>query len=166
MSEEALLVPLSSIEGTHLVNLLDEFRELLSTEIMGDGPHDPGLARLTPNPYPDDAEAAQSFTAVTREELLDRRSADAAVVRASLFSFAVDPSDLEDDEVLASHQVIIPESEIDAWMRTLTALRLVIAARLGIAHEDTIDDEDPRRGVYDWLGYRLDTLIDAADALI
>ena len=43
-----------------------------------------------------------------------------------------------------------------AWMRTLAAIRLVVASRLGIETEDDHDEDDPRFGVYDWLGYRLD----------
>ena len=61
---------------------------------------------------------------------------------------------------------MIPGEAIDAWLRTLTALRLVIANRLGIeSDDDTHDPEDPRYGVYDWLGYRLDGLVRAADEL-
>ena len=52
-----------------------------------------------------------------------------------------------------------------AWLRTLTALRLVLASRLGIAHEDDHDEADPRFGIYDWLGYRLDSLVRALDGM-
>ena len=51
-------------------------------------------------------------------------------------------------------------------MRTLTAIRLVIASRLGIEDEDDRDEDDPRFGVYDWLGYRLEGLHAGVRAVI
>ncbi len=42
--------------------------------------------------------------------------------------------------------------------------RLVLATRLGIRSDDDHDPADPRFGVYDWLGYRLDGLVQAATA--
>ena len=51
----------------------------------------------------------------------------------------------------------------DALLRTLAAIRLVLASRLGVDDEDTHDNDDPRFGIYDWLGYRLDALLTALD---
>ena len=44
----------------------------------------------------------------------------------------------------------------------LAAIRLVLATRLGIRSEEDHDVDDPRFGIYDWLGYRLDGLVQAA----
>ena len=44
----------------------------------------------------------------------------------------------------------------------LAAIRLVLATRLGIRSEEDHDEDDPRFGIYDWLGYRLDGLVQAA----
>ena len=52
---------------------------------------------------------------------------------------------------------------IGAWLRTLAAIRLVLATRLGITEEDRHSPEDPRFGIYDWLGYRLDGLVSAVE---
>ncbi len=41
-----------------------------------------------------------------------------------------------------------------------------IAERLGIESDDDHDPDDARFGVYDWLGYRLELVIEAADALL
>ena len=49
--------------------------------------------------------------------------------------------------------------EVQAWLRTLAAIRLVLATRLGIEGADDHDEDDPRFGIYDWLGYRLDGLV-------
>ena len=50
-----------------------------------------------------------------------------------------------------------------AWLRTLAAIRLVLASRLGIEVAEDHDPDDPRFGIYDWLGYRLDGLVAAVD---
>jgi hypothetical protein len=59
--------------------------------------------------------------------------------------------------------IALDEDGVRAWMRTLTAIRLVIASRLGIEDEDDRDEADPRFGVYDWLGYRLEGLLQASE---
>ncbi|WP_424935627.1 MULTISPECIES: DUF2017 family protein [Bacteria] len=158
MNDRLVLLPLARIEGRHLADLVDQFLELLTdTEL---GPHaDPGLRRLTPDVYPDDAEASAEFAEATADDLLDRRAADARVVRAGLRRF-VDGAGDDADPIDA----VIAEADLDAWLRTLAALRLVIASRLGIETDADHDREDPRFGVYDWLGYRLDGLVEAAEA--
>ncbi len=143
------------IESRHLLALIDQFLELLrDTEIDGD----PALDRLTPAVYPADADASAEFAAATSANLLDRRAADAQIVRVRLAPVADGAGDEQVD-------MLVPDAELEPWLRTLTALRLVLAARLGISAADAHDPEDPRFGVYDWLGYRLETLIQAADAL-
>src|SRR5690606_18638380 len=127
---------------------------------------DAAVERLTPGAYPDDAEASAEFHHATRTDLLDRRRADAASVRRALESLLVTaPEDLVGDEGIEERDVLISEQDVDAWLRTLTTLRLVIATRLNItAADDEHDLEDPRFHVYDWLGYRLDGLVALADA--
>ncbi|GAA5154164.1 hypothetical protein GCM10025768_24930 [Microbacterium pseudoresistens] len=160
MNDRIVLVPLARLEGRHLAGLVDEFVALL-TDTASDA-NDPGLDRLTPEAYPDDAEASAEFSRATADDLLDRRAADARTVRAALQRFVDGEGEGEDLDPL---DVVIDERELDAWLRTLTALRLVIATRLSVADGvDPHDHEDPRFGVYDWLGYRLDGLIEAADA--
>ena len=58
---------------------------------------------------------------------------------------------------------MIATADVDAWLRTLTAIRLVVATRLGITSDDEQSGDDGRHDVYDWLGYRLELLIEAAD---
>lgn len=143
---------LAGVESQHLTTLIDQFLELLRDTELGT---DVALGRLTPAVYPDDAEASAEFAAATSTDLLDRRAADARVVRAALAPLTVD------DEA----ELAVAASELDPWLRTLTALRLVIASRLGIENGSAHDPDDPRFGVYDWLGYRLEVLVEAADAL-
>lgn len=149
-------ISIARIEGRNLLHLIDEFLELVG------GPRtsaDPALARLAPTAYPDDDAAAAEFRRGTRDELFDRRRKDALVMREDLVEFDT----AGDGDPLAPQDVVIPDARIDAWMRTLAAIRLVVASRLGVDHDDHHDPEDTRFHVYDWLGYRLDDLIQRAD---
>lgn len=164
MTLSSVRLELAAIEGIHLAHLLDEFQDMLTADAT-ENAGDPAIARLAPDAYPEDTEASHAFSAATHDDLLDRRIAEAAVVRAALSGFDESHDILDGQEALTARPILIPDAEIDAWLRTLTALRLVLATRLGIADEDDLDEDDPRRGVYDWLGYRLEGLIQSADEL-
>ncbi|HWV50136.1 MAG TPA: DUF2017 family protein [Microbacterium sp.] len=164
MTTRSVPLALATIEGLHLAHLLDEFQEMLTADAT-EQTEDPAVARLAPDAYPEDAEASRAFADATHDDLLDRRLAEAAIVRAALADFDETHDLFDEQEALASRTVTIPDAEVDAWLRTLTALRLVLATRLGIVDEDTLDEDAPRRGVYDWLGYRLEGLIQSADEL-
>lgn len=163
MSEPVVHVQMARVEGAQLVQLVDDFRDLMGTDR---DVTDPAIARLAPNPYPDDDEASRSFREATRDDLLDRRALDAEVVRTALADLRGDLASMAQDEAFASHDLEIRAADIDSWLRTLTALRLVIASRLGIESDEDLDPEDARYGVYDWLGYRLEVLVQAADELL
>ncbi|MGF6821196.1 hypothetical protein M2317_000082 [Microbacterium sp. ZKA21] len=164
MTARTVRLELATIEGLHLAHLLDEFQEMLTADATEEAA-DPAVSRLAPDAYPEDADASRAFSEATRDDLLDRRLAEAAIVRAALAGFDDDHDLFDEQAALASVAVLIPDAELDAWLRTLTALRLVLATRLGIVDEDALDEDDPRRGVYDWLGYRLEGLIQSADEL-
>ncbi|MBF0814913.1 DUF2017 family protein [Microbacterium paludicola] len=145
---------LTRIEATHLAELLGQFAEL-----VGSSPAipDPALERLTPDVYPEDAEASREFRSLTRSDLLRRRAEDARVVLDGLAA-------IEHEDELAPVEVSVDAAQLRAWMRTLAAVRLVIADRLGIVDDDEDrDPDDPRYGVYDWLGYRLELLVQTAE---
>lgn len=162
MTERSVELSIARLEGIHLSRLVDDFTELVGA---GRDTSDPAIGRLTPKAYPEDADASRAFADSTRDDILDRRIADAATVRSTLDGFDVDMASLTEDEALAPRDVIIPADDIDSWLRTLTALRLIIASRLEITDDDQYDPDDPRYGVYNWLGYRLEGLIQAADDL-
>jgi hypothetical protein len=84
-------------------------------------------------------------------------------VLSSLSSASAIPDDAEpDDEVLMELVDLRLEPEdLRAWLRCLAAIRLVLATRLDIRSEDDHDVDDPRFGIYEWLGYRLDGLVQA-----
>jgi hypothetical protein len=158
MSSDRIIFSLALLEGFHLARIVDEFRELVEDRDATD----PALRRLTPSAYPDDLDAANAFAESTRGDLLDRRAADAASVREALAPFAVDIDSLSEEDALASRDLVIATDDLEAWLRTLTAIRLVIADRLGITAEDQ-STGDGRADIYEWLGYRLEVLIQAAD---
>ncbi|GAA3945813.1 DUF2017 family protein [Microbacterium soli] len=156
MTHRMLRMPLAGIEGHRLLALVDEYIGLLEGPRSG---ADDAMDRLAPNPYPDDAEAAAEYRRSTREDLFDRRVEDARVVRTGLGEF--ETTGIE--AVARECTVLIRPAEVDHWLRTLSGIRLVLARRLGIDGSDEHDAGDPRYGVYDWLGYRLELLVLLAD---
>jgi len=169
MTENALILTISRLEAQQLADLVAQFSELLEPHAVADADasdasNDPALARLAPNPYPDDADAAAEFHDATRHDLLERRQHDALRVLADLApSFA--SGDPDDPDPAADTIDLAIEGDAGwAWMRTLTAIRLIIATRLGISGEDDDHDpEDDRFAVYDWIGYRLDGIVRAME---
>ena len=158
------VLTISRLEARHLADLVAQFSELLenatSAPDAAEAADDPAVARLTPTPYPDDDEAAADFRSATSGDLLDRRSSDALRVLADLA-----PAFAEGDDTADPDDTLPIELDADAgwaWMRTLTAIRLVIATRLGIADDDDRpEDGDERYAVYDWIGFRLDGIVNA-----
>ena len=65
----------------------------------------------------------------------------------------------------ASVEIDVTEKTMPAWVRTLTSLRLAIAARIGLERESDharLLAEDETRGtvmVYDWLAAILDSVL-------
>jgi hypothetical protein len=107
---------------------------------------DPGLGRLLPDAYPDDPEASAEFRRFTAAGLASRKEQNARTVMESL-AVAGGTGKVE---------VVLDPAQALAWLRTITDLRLVLAARLGILQdgdEGDIHDEESamQRAVYDWL---------------
>jgi hypothetical protein len=159
VTANSVIVSITGIEELHLAKLVDDFLELIGTS-RGIG--DPAVDRLTPNPYPHDPDSAADFAESTRDDLLDRRLSDARRMRVSLLVVTDSEEELRESEALETRDLVIPTDELDAWLRTLTAIRLVIANRLGITSDEQTGT-DGRHDVYEWLGYRLELLIQAAD---
>ena len=118
-------------------------------------PDDPVLARLLPDAYSGDAEAAAEFRRYTEESLRSGKVASAQVVLASL------PP--------AGGEVRLSEPECQQWLRALNDVRLALSVRLGITDEDedlteSLAVDDPRSAylwVYQWLAYLQDSLLEA-----
>jgi Domain of unknown function (DUF2017) len=114
---------------------------------------DPAIARLLPNAYADDEDAAE-FRHFTEFSLAERKIANAqSIANATLATDGV---------------VTLDSAEAGAWMRSLTDIRLTIATRLGIETDDSVIPDDPESealaDVYDWLAGVQDSLVRAVDA--
>ncbi|WP_310128644.1 DUF2017 domain-containing protein [Leifsonia shinshuensis] len=132
-------------EAQLLRSLAEEAVELARASAADDGSADPALRRLLPDAYPDDPEASAEFRRFTAAGLAERKEAGARTLIDSL-----------GEPAAGSVVVVLDAEQATAWLRTITDLRLVLAARLGI-HEDgdegdVHDDESAmQRAVYDWL---------------
>jgi hypothetical protein len=139
----------------------DPFEQLTrDLEVDPDEPEvseDPVLRRLFPTAYPHDAAASSDFRRFTERDLRGKKVEDALVVLRALGATEA-----------GAHDLRVDPAEADAWLRTLTSVRLAVATRLGITDAESAEelaelpDEDPRSfmvSVYDWLGFAQETLI-------
>lgn len=128
-------------------------------------PEDPVLQRLLPDAYRDDPEEAGEFRRFTESALTSAKVANAETVLASLAAGGMDLA----DESEAPVEIELGPDEVQAWLRSLTDIRLSLAVRLGIeTEEDTMlleSSSDPAvvamGELYDWLGYVQETLVQA-----
>lgn len=134
-------------------------RDLAADPDEPEVPDDPALQRLFPNAYPHDPEASSDFRRFTQGDMWQSKIAAAETVRSVL-----------DRTESGTRPVQITPDQTDAWLKCLTNLRLVLAARLGITDTESaervaaVSDDDPRSfmiSVYEWLGFAQETLVDA-----
>ncbi len=118
-------------------------------------PEDPVLARLLPDGYRDDPEAAMELRRLTESSLRGEKVRNARVVLGMLPA-AGGTVTLDDDEVTG------------VWLRTLNDVRLALGTRLEVSEEMDLAEEveaDPDSArayslvIYDWLGWLQDTLV-------
>jgi hypothetical protein len=120
-------------------------------------PADPVLARLFPDAYRDDREAAAEFRRYTEADLRAGKRAHAHALLESL------------DRVEQGGRLQLDGEQAHAWLYTLNDLRLALGTRLDITEDyealaDSLGDEDPRQPVlalYEWLTGLQDTLVRA-----
>lgn len=128
-----------------LADLLGQLDALLEHQ-----PDDPALLRLRPPAYPDEPERDAEYQLLAGEELRAAR-------RQAI------------EEVVASLQRDrLGEDELWQWLRSLNALRLVLATRLDITDEDEnegpadLDGEDaPVWAAYGFLGLVQQDVVEA-----
>jgi hypothetical protein len=120
-------------------------------------PADPALARLLPDAYGDDDEAAAEFRRYTEADLRAGKRGSATVVLATL-------APLLD----RGGKVLLDREHQDAWLSCLNDLRLVLGTRLEVTEDTEFDpgSEDPRQQalhVYGWLGWLQESLLACMD---
>jgi hypothetical protein len=122
------------------------------TEQPAEPPRDPALARLLPDGYRDDPEAAAELRRLTNPEIRDakRRSADRLLQTL--------PAD--------GGRVRLDEEDVMEWTSALNDLRLVLGTRLEVSEEmepfGGHDPNDPAAApfaIYHWLTGLQDDLI-------
>ena len=134
---------------------LDELAAAIGAAGPTSPPEDPVLARLLPDAYRDDPDAAGEFRRYTEQGLRSGKVAAAQTVLDTL------PAG-------GGHVRLRPE-DAQAWLRSLNDVRLAIGTVLGITedYEDEMEAAswaDPRSAyleVYHWLGYVQDSLVRA-----
>ncbi len=97
---------------------MDQLRELLTTD-------SPALERLFPPPYGDDVDRNQGYAAVAHPELIEHRLAALDVVERS-----ADATELDEDQ-------------LNAWMRSVNDLRLVLGTILEVTEDGEAPEVDP-----------------------
>ena len=111
-------------------------------------PLDPALARLLPDAYRGDDSAASDHRRLTERSLVDRKIENARRVIADV--------NLKES--------VLDESGVNSWLRTLTDLRLALAARLQIEEDgDEGLGDETMLTVYDWLGFLQGTLVETIE---
>jgi hypothetical protein len=132
-----------------------EMAALLSQDSPAEPPDDPVLARLFPDAYREDPDAAGDFRRYTEPGLRDGKVAAARTVLATL------PD--------RGGRVRLSQVDGEVWLRALNDVRLALGVRLGITedyeHEmRSVSADDPRAAylqVYDWLTFLQETLVRA-----
>lgn len=175
-SGPAILMRLTDYEATLLESLVEQLTGLLEADeevpVEGDSfarwqaeladpepldHSDPVINRLFPDAYAGDSAASDEFRRLTQARQRSDRLSQAEVVMSALR-----------DSEAGTHPVQVRVIELDAWLKTLTALRLSLAVRLGIespADADELDaltDDDPRAyiyRVYEWIAYLTENLL-------
>lgn len=118
---------------------------------------DPVVRRLFPDAYGDDRGASEEFHRYTAADQRRARLQAAHVVLADLAATGE-----------GRRKLRVASTDVDAWLKTVNAVRLSLAVRLGIEAESDHDElealpaRDPRTyvlAVYDWLGYVLESLL-------
>ncbi|WP_053388189.1 DUF2017 family protein [Leucobacter japonicus] len=157
---DQLITQLTQLLQSHSSTALDPDPLFASLEVGGsdETPEDPALARLFPDAY-EDSDESGTFRSVTEQGLINRKLQDAMEVTAAL-GLGADAI----DETSAVEVEITPAS-LPAWVRTVTALRLAIAARIGLDEaedrERLLEQEDSRGTVlvFDWLAAILESVL-------
>ncbi|WP_370615751.1 DUF2017 domain-containing protein [Mumia sp. Pv 4-285] len=132
-------------------------------------PEDPVLKRLLPDAYRDDDEAAADFRRFTERSLSTVKVENAQAVIASLVAGGFDVDDPEQSE--ATVEVELGQRAVQAWLRSLTDVRLALAARLGIESEEDAESAEASDDeavsvvidIYEWLGFVQESLVQALD---
>jgi hypothetical protein len=126
-------------------------------------PDDPVLARLFPDAYRDDEEAAGDFRRFTESDLRSGKASAAAAVIDDLESAGLG----DEPESGTMIDVELDTARATEWLKAFNDVRLALGTRLGIEDEasaEQVADDDPRAVVFDiyhWMSYLQESLVHA-----
>ena len=161
VSQVMSLVEPDDLEGPGQAKGQDEDAELAALEAMVQGPgadkppEDPVLARLLPDGYRDDPDAAGEFRRYTEPAL---RSAKHQAAQ-----------EMMDTLPEAGGRIQLTQDQALSWLKALNDVRLALGVRLGVTEEfeeqwGQLKPDDPQWSafeVYAWLGAVQESLVQA-----
>lgn len=136
----------------------DPLAVLVGLDGPTEAPTDPAVARLFPAAYTDDALAAADFRRFTEPDLRSEKLFNLDLVSDLLETSEESPVGIKTE---------LNPAQVNAWLRSLNDLRLVLGTRIGIGETEDqgeqieFDHDDPGYHLYDYLTYLQGTLIDA-----
>ncbi|WP_017558336.1 DUF2017 domain-containing protein [Nocardiopsis baichengensis] len=120
-------------------------------------PEDPVLARLLPDAYTGDREAAGDFRRYTEGDLRRHKRENAEAVMAGLEGLGPGGGEL-----------VLDTGDAHAWLKALNDVRLALGTRLGVEEDGGATrvraeaaSDRAALGVYEWLGRLQETLVQA-----
>jgi hypothetical protein len=137
--------------GRYQVSLSDEERMLLRQlapqlrAALAD-PDAPGLRRLFPPAYGAEADAdkQEEYARLMQEDLVERHGGALEIL----------------EQTAGAEELTL--DEVDAWVRALNHLRLVIGTRLDVSEDDDPNTtDDPGHQLYYYLGYLQESVVEA-----
>ncbi len=124
--------------------LAHQFADVVRDPELDDAPL---LARLFPDAYRDDGEAAAEFHRYTRDELEQRKIAASERIAA----------------MASEGLVVLDRDAAETWVRALTGIRTMVGTRLGI-RDDGDEPEGTLAEIYRWLGELQWVLVDGLES--
>lgn len=131
----------------HLVRrLIGEVRQLITAGATDD----PKLERLFPPAYTDDDAGETEYRRLMRDDLVASRVAAIDAVEAVLA-----PTDEP------SRRVVFDRAGLEALATSLNSVRLVLGTLIGISDDDEPESDVPEVGLYHFLSWMLDGVVEA-----
>ena len=137
-------------DRTTLNALLDQLRDVLMNDSSSDI-----ARRLFPAAYHQDEQHEQEYQRLMRDELLSSRLASLSLTSSIL------------EREATGNSIVLTADELDALMRSINSLRLVLGTLLDVDEDEFeahLDEDDPSYGqyqLYSYLGWLLDWIVTA-----
>ena len=135
-------------DRTTLNGLLDQLRDVLMHDSSSDI-----ARRLFPAAYHQDDQHEQEYQRLMRDELLSSRLASLSLTTSLL------------ERETNSDSIVLSADELDALMRSINSLRLVLGTLLDVDEDEFVahlDEDDPAYSqyqLYSYLGWLLDWIV-------